>query len=234
MMHLEMMVLGKEGEKAEQIYIRNYKSKDFEAIRKIERECYPPPFPAHDLWDEEQLSRHVEVFPEGAICATYQGEIVGSMTTLIIDDREGTTLDWAEMTDEGYLSGRHNEKGNTLYVADMIVAPATRSLGIGRLLMQAAYFLVIELGLERLLGSVRMPGYHRVAEQMTPEAYLEDVVSGIQRDPVITFMLKCGRKPIRVIHNYMEDRPSCNCAVLMEWRNPFLYRKRNFHLDVEI
>jgi GNAT superfamily N-acetyltransferase len=234
MMHLEMMVLGNEGEKAEQVFIRNYKRNDFKAIRQIERECYPPPFPETDLWDDVQLSRHVEVFPEGAICAEFQGEIVGSMTTLIIDDRKGTTLDWDEMTAEGNLKGRHNENGRSLYVADMIVSPKHRKLGIGRLLMQAVYFLVIELELERLLGSVRMPGYHKVADLMTPEAYLEEVVSGIRRDPVITFMLKCGRKPIRVVHNYMEDHLSRNCAVLMEWRNPFLYRKRNNYTRGEI
>jgi ribosomal protein S18 acetylase RimI-like enzyme len=234
MMHLEMMVLGQEGEKAEQVYIRNYNKEDFAAIRQIERECYPPPFPETDLWDDKQLSRHVEVFPEGAICATFHGQIVGSMTTLIIDDRQGTTHDWDHMTDEGYLKGQHNSDGNTLYVADMIVSPNSRQLGIGRLLMQAAYFLVIELELERLVGSVRMPGYHKVSEQMPPEAYLEEVVSGVRRDPVITFMLKCGRKPIRVVHNYMDDISSRNCAVLMEWRNPFLYRKRKSHLNLEI
>jgi ribosomal protein S18 acetylase RimI-like enzyme len=234
MMNLEMMVLGADGDAAEKVFIRNYNPKDFAAIRQIERECYPPPFPETDLWDDEQLSRHVEVFPEGAICAIYQDVIVGSMTTLIIDDREGTTRDWAEMTDEGNLVGSHNEKGKTLYVADMIVSPSSRKLGIGRLLMQAAYFLVIELEMERLLGSVRMPGYHKVSALMTPECYLEEVVSGIRRDPVITFMLKCGRKPIRIVHNYMEDHMSRNCAVLMEWRNPFLYRKRNSYQHGEI
>jgi len=225
MMNLEMMVLGEEGERAEKVVIRNYKRKDFAAIKQIERECYPPPFPEEDLWDDEQLAEHIEVFPEGALCATYQEEIVGSMTTLIIDDQQGTIHDWDRMTAEGYLKGRHNPKGKTLYVADMIVAPQSRRYGIGRLLMQAAYFLVIELNLDRLLGSVRMPGYHKVAEELTPEEYLEKVVSGKLRDPVITFMLKCGRKPIRIVHDYMEDFHSCNCAVLMEWRNPFIYRK---------
>lgn len=227
MMHLEMMVLGNEGEKAEKVIIRNYNQKDFKAIRQIERECYPPPFPETDLWDDEQLTRHVEVFPEGAICAEFKGNIVGSMTTLIIDDRKGTNHDWDHMTAEGNLKGRHNMNGNALYVADMIVSPTHRKLGVGRLLMQAVYFLVIELELESLLGSVRMPGYHVVADQMTPEAYLAEVVSGVRRDPVITFMLKCGRKPVRVVHNYMEDHLSRNCAALMVWRNPFLYRKRN-------
>lgn len=227
-MKLEMMVLAAEGEPAQQVVIRNYTEQDFQAIRKIERECYPPPFPAADLWDNEQLKKHVETFPEGALCAEYQGEIVGSVTTLVIDDRQGTAHDWDYMTNEGEIEGRHTPAGNTLYVADMIVSPGYRNLGVGRLFMQAMYFLVIELELKRLLGAVRMPGYHRVAEILTPEAYLEEVLSGIRRDPVITFMLKCGRRPIRVIKDYLDDPPSKNCAVLMEWRNPFLYRKEKY------
>lgn len=225
MMHLEMMVLPQEGEQAEQVYIRNYKPQDFAAIRAIERECYPPPFPERDLWDDEQLTKHVETFPEGAICAEYRGQIVGSVTTLIINDRNGMAYDWDYMTNEGLLMGRHDPEGNTLYVADMIVSPHNRLLGVGRLFMQAIYFLVIELELERVLGAVRMPGYHQVAKEMSPDDYLAEVMAGVRRDPVITFMLKCGRKPVRVIQNYCDDHLSCNCAVLMEWKNPFLYRK---------
>lgn len=233
MMRLEMMVLAQEGERAQQVLIRNYTAEDFSAIRKIERECYPPPFPQADLWDDEQLAKHVEVFPEGAICAEFQGEIVGSVTTLIIDDRQGTAYDWDYMTNEGRLIGRHQPLGNTLYVADMIVSPHHRLLGVGRLFMQAVYFLVIELGIERLLGAVRMPGYHQAAQEMSPEEYLEEVISGIRRDHVITFMLKCGRKPVRVLPNYCEDPLSCHYAVLMEWKNPFLYRKRNIEINHE-
>jgi ribosomal protein S18 acetylase RimI-like enzyme len=221
MIELEMMVVGAEGEPAQKVYIRNYTQYDFEAIRKIERECYPPPFPEADLWDNEQLMQHIQTFPAGAMCAVYQDQIVGSVTTLIIDDRQGTAHDWEYMTNSGYLQGKHTPDGNTLYIADMIVSPQHRRLGIGRLLMQATYFLVIELRLERLLGAVRMPGYHRWADKMQPDTYLEEVISGTRHDPVITFMLKCGRQPLRVLHDYVDDSLSKNCAVLMEWRNPF-------------
>jgi hypothetical protein len=66
-----------------------------------------------------------------------------------------------------------------------------------------------------------MPGYHRYADQMTPEQYVQAVVEGTIRDPVITFLLRCGRSPIGVVEQYLEDEESCNNAVLMEWKNPF-------------
>jgi hypothetical protein len=53
------------------------------------------------------------------------------------------------------------------------------------------------------------------------EEYLENVVNGAIKDPVITFLLRCGRMPIRVVENYLEDEDSLNYATLMEWKNPF-------------
>ncbi|GAA3326818.1 hypothetical protein GCM10020331_064290 [Ectobacillus funiculus] len=53
--------------------------------------------------------------------------------------------------------------------------------------MQAMYDVVLHLNLERLAGGGRMPGYHTVASQLTPEQYLQRVVTGTLYDPVITF-----------------------------------------------
>jgi len=37
----------------------------------------------------------------------------------------------------------------------------------------------------------------------------------------VTFLLHCGRVPVRIAREYLHDEESRNCAVLMEWRNPF-------------
>ena len=83
------------------------------------------------------------------------------------------------------------------------------------------YGLVIEKNLDRLLGGGRIPGYHHVSEIMTAEEYVQKVLIGEQNDPVISFLLKCGRRPIGVVENYLEDEESHNYGVLMEWKNPF-------------
>ncbi len=67
-----------------------------------------------------------------------------------------------------------------------------------------------------------MPGYHHHAQHMRPEEYLDAVVQGKLKDPVITFMMRCGRVPIGVVPDYLEDEEFCNYAALMAWRNPFL------------
>lgn len=201
--------------------IRNYEEKDFPGLISIQQETFPPPFPSELWWNEEQLQNHVKLFPEGALCIEVDSEIAGSMTGLLVDD-DGHSADhtWAEMTDNGYIRN-HNPDGNTLYVVDISVRPSYRQLGLGKWLMQSMYEIVVHLGLERLLGGGRMPGYHHKAKEWTAEQYLEAVIRGECKDPVITFLLRCGRTPVKVVADYLEDEESCNYGALMEWKNPF-------------
>lgn len=201
--------------------IRQYEPSDFDELIDIQRECFPPPFPSDLWWNKEQLGGHVDLFPEGALCAEIGGRLAGSITGLLTRFDPGHPQHtWAEVTDNGYIRN-HNPDGETLYIVDISVRPYCRELGLGKWLMQSMYELVIAKDLIRLLGGGRMSGYHRVAERMSAEQYLQAVVSGELRDPVITFLLRCGRTPLQVISDYLEDEESRNYAALMEWKNPF-------------
>lgn len=208
--------------KPESLRIRNYAEHDVEDLIELQRECFPPPYPSELWWDREQLLRHIERFPAGALCAEVNGKLVGSLTTMITSfDPEHAVHNWAEMTDNGYI-GTHDAEGDTLYVVDISVSPAARGLGLGKQMLQSAYELVVALGLKRLLGGGRMPGYGAVQNEVTPERYVEDVVQGRRRDPVIGFLLHCGRTPLAVVPDYLDDQESADYALLMEWRNPLL------------
>lgn len=201
--------------------IRNYNMNDFDELIKIQFECFPPPFPSELLWNREQLKNHVTLFPEGALCIEVDGELAGSLTGLLVDfDPEHPQHTWEEVTDSGYIRN-HQPEGNTLYIVDISVRPKFRKLGLGKHMMQSMYQLVIQKGLDRLLGGGRMPGYHKRSEFLTAEEYVQEVVSGKEKDPVITFLMKCGRKPLTIVENYLDDEESHNYAVLMEWKNPF-------------
>lgn len=204
------------------LVIRTYGSADFAGLIDIQRDCFPPPFPEELWWDEQQLANHVRLFPQGALCAEVGGRLAGSMTALIVDMPPGEphAHTWADVTDNGYIRN-HNPRGNTLYIVDISVRPAFRKLGVGKWLMQSMYELVVHLGLDRLLGGGRMSGYHRVADRMSAEQYLQAVLAGELRDPVVTFLLRCGRTPAGVAAEYLDDEESRNYAALMEWRNPF-------------
>lgn len=220
-MYMELYV-GKE--RLQKAVIRSYREDDFSELIEIQRECFPPPFPEELLWNHEQLSNHVRLFPDGALCVEIDGRLAGSMTSLIVTHDDLHPHTWASITDEGYIRN-HDPQGDTLYVVDISVRPAYRSLGIGKLLMQSMYYVVVHYQLKRLLGGGRMPGYHLYAEKLTPQEYLARVVRGEINDKVISFLLRCGRIPVGIAENYLEDEESRNCAALMEWRNPFYKQK---------
>jgi ribosomal protein S18 acetylase RimI-like enzyme len=201
--------------------IRNYTRDDFAELIRIQQESFPPPFPSELWWNEEQLTNHVTLFPEGAICVEVDGVLAGSITGLLVTfDPSHPDHTWEEVTDSGYIRN-HDPNGDTLYIVDICIRPSHRKLGLGKWMMQAMYELVVHKGLKRLLGGGRMPGYGRYADRMTAEAYLEKVVAGEVKDPVVTFLMRCGRTPLKVVANYLEDEESRNYAALMEWKNPF-------------
>jgi ribosomal protein S18 acetylase RimI-like enzyme len=213
-----------DGDRPVRAVIRNYTEADFAALIDVQRESFPPPFPSELWWNREQLSNHVALFPEGALCVEVEGEVAGSITGLLVDfDPAHADHTWEEITDSGYIRN-HRPDGNTLYIVDICVRPKHRKLGLGKWLMQSMYEVVVHKGLTRLLGGGRMPGYHKVAGEMSAEQYLEAVMTGALRDPVITFLLRCGRTPLKVVANYLEDEESKGYAALMEWRNPFKTR----------
>jgi ribosomal protein S18 acetylase RimI-like enzyme len=210
-----------DGDKSVPINIRNYDERDFDELIKIQAECFPPPFPTELWWNKDQLHNHVRLFPEGALCIEVNGKLAGSLTALCVDfDPNRPTHTWEEITDGGYIRN-HNPKGNSLYVVDISVRPAYRSLGLGKIMMQSMYHVVIQKGLDRLLGGGRMPGYHKHSQTLSPQEYIRAVAAGHLKDPVISFLLRCGRKPIAVVKNYLEDHESHHYGVLMEWKNPF-------------
>jgi ribosomal protein S18 acetylase RimI-like enzyme len=203
------------------VVIRNYQKEDFDELIVIQSECFPPPFPEELWWNKDQLDNHVTFFPDGALCAEVNGELAGSITGLCVDvNLENPAHTWEEMTDGGYIRN-HNSQGNTLYIVDISIRPRYRKLGIGKELLQSMYHIVIQNGLDRLLGGGRMPGYHKFARELTAEQYLHAVMAGDIQDPVITFLLRCGRTPAGIVSGYLDDEESCNYAVLMEWKNPF-------------
>ncbi|EDL65513.1 YkwB [Bacillus sp. SG-1] len=201
--------------------IRTYNKSDFPGLIKVQKESFPPPFPSDLWWNEDQLTNHITLFPEGALCIEVEGEIAGSITGMITTfDPSNIQHSWSEVTDDGYIK-THDPNGNALYIVDIGVSPRFRGLGLGKALMHSMYEVVIQLKLERLLGGGRMPGYRKASEKMTATQYLDSVVKGGTHDQVISFLLRCGRLPVGVIPDYLEDEESLNHAALMEWRNPF-------------
>ncbi|WP_173916361.1 GNAT family N-acetyltransferase [Halobacillus sp. Marseille-Q1614] len=202
------------------LHIRNYMEQDFNRLIEIQKEAFPPPFPSKLLWDESQLREHINIFPDGCLCIEVEGVVAGSMTAMRTNVKDELDHTWDEITAEGTIR-THDEIGKDLYVVDICVDPSYRSLGLGRQLTQAMYETVIHLQLNRLVGGGRMPGYHKYADELSPAQYVNAVLQGELHDPILTFLFKAGRSPVRPIKNYIEDEESCHYGLLTEWKNPF-------------
>ncbi|ARI77323.1 GNAT family N-acetyltransferase [Halobacillus mangrovi] len=203
------------------LHIRNYEPKDFNKLIEIQMKAFPPPFPSDLWWTEEQLENQIQTFEDGCICIEVDGEVAGSMTTMITTLHDDN-LDhrWDDITANGTIK-THESNGNTLYVVDLCVNPEFRSIGLGKQLTQAMYETVVHLKLERLVGGARMPNYYVYENELTAEEYVNQVIKAEIKDPVVSFLLKAGRSPIKPVKDYLEDAESCNYGLLTEWRNPF-------------
>ena len=178
-------------------------------------------FPEMLKWTTEELKQHLSVFPAGQMVAVdEQGSILGSASSLIIDwDDYAESAKWSSITGYGTFS-THNPLGKTLYGADMCVDPCARRRGVGSLFYEARKRMVKERGLKRLLTGGRIPGYSAVAQSMSPQEYVAEVVRGRKKDPTLSFQLANGLIVLDVVPEYLEDPESRGYATLLEWLNP--------------
>jgi len=206
----------KKEEMKARLVLRRLKPDDYEALVALQRRCYPDMIP----WEKQHFLSQIEHFPEGQLGIELDGLLVASSASLIVDlDELGYKHTYDEVTDMGRF-GTHNEEGDTLYGVEMSVHPDFRGLRLSRRMYDARKRLAIEMNLRRLLIGGRMPRYHKWADKMSPEDYLQQVMAKQIRDPVITAQLANGFAVLRLIRDYLsEDKSSKGHAILMEWLN---------------
>ena len=196
----------------------------FEQIIEICSMVYPDSRP----WNIEQLTSHLEQFPEGQISAVDSsgGRVLGMSASLIVvwDDYDYTSS-WMEFTARGYFTNHDAENGRTLYGAEVMVAPEQQGKGIGKLLYAARRQLVERLGLRRIRAGARLTGYGAWADRLSPEAYVAGVIKGEIGDPTLSFQLKQGFRVLTVTDRYLpHDTASRGYAAVIEWLNPAVVR----------
>ncbi len=199
------------------ITVRQMTAEDASAVISLQKRVFPDML----SWSQDELARHLVVFPEGQLVAVDEtGRILGSSSSLIIDwDDYAESAKWSVITGRGTFS-THNPLGKTLYGADMCVDPQARRHGIGSLFYDARKKLIRDRGLKRLLTGGRIPGYAQVAQSMTPQEYVTEVVRGRLKDPTLSFQLGNGLIVLDVVPQYLDDVESRCYATLLEWLNP--------------
>ncbi len=203
------------------LVIRNAVASDIPGIRALLAKVYATFGPA-GVYSEAQLLGHQHQFREGQFVAIYENRIVGYCATFRISGAVALEPhDWVVITGRGFAS-RHDEKGDWLYGMDVCVDPDFQGLRIGQRLYNERKKLCQHLQLKGIVFAGRMPNLNRRWNAVgSAEKYLEMVLAGKLRDPVIGFQMRNGFQPIGVLQNYLPlDHESRGYATHMIWRNP--------------
>jgi hypothetical protein len=212
---------------AGQLVVRNTEPRDFAGIADLCQRTYPDTPP----WNDEQLSSHLRVFPDGQFVAVFGPEekVVGMCASLIVDWEDYNTLDdWEQFTADGMFTNHDPRRGRTLYGAEVIVDGVLQHHGIGDKLYQKRREVAESHKLLRIRAGARLRGYGHCAARLKPEEYVFDVVEGVEHDGTLSFQLKEGFHVLAVVPHYLSDDPeSMGYAAVIEWLNPLLIRNEH-------
>ncbi len=198
------------------IEVRPLTMADYEELVALQRICYP----AMEPWRRKELEGQLERFPQGQLAVEYDGRLIGSASSLIVDlDEFGDQHTWEEIAGDGTITN-HDPEGDTLYGIEVVVHPEFRGMKIGRRLYDERKALARRLNLKRIVVGGRVPNFHEHADRMTIHDYVERVGTAEIYDPVLTFQLSNGFVLRRILPNYLEeDVESRGNALLLEWVN---------------
>jgi predicted amidohydrolase/ribosomal protein S18 acetylase RimI-like enzyme len=198
------------------IIVRPLRESDYEQVIAIQARCFVGMKP----WTVQQFQSQVQTFPEGQICVEYDGRIVASSSSLVLDfAMYGEIHNWSDISNAGYIRN-HNPEGNTLYGIEIMVDPEYRGMKLARRLYDARKRLAVEKNLMRIVIGGRIPGYGKHAREMTAREYVDRVMRKELFDPVLTTQLANGFVLKRLIGSYLEsDQDSKGYATLLEWSN---------------
>ena len=182
------------------LVVRPLRSADWEGVVKLQERC----FPGMDPWTKEQFESQLRIFADGQIGVEYQGKLVASSSSLILDfELYKDWHDFDEISDRGFIRN-HDPDGTTLYGIEMMVHPNFRGLKLARRLYDARKKLARERNLMRIVVGGRIPGYAGHADQMSAREYIERVMNKELQDPVLTTQVSNGFVLKRLIAGYLK------------------------------
>ncbi len=201
---------------SKRIKVRQLKIEDFKQLVELQKLA----FPGMPTWSREQFTSQLDIFPEGQISIVYDGKIIASSSSLIVDfDLHEDFDSWQRISDNGYITN-HNPDGDTLYGIEIMVHPDYRGVRLSRRLYDARKQIARKYNLRSIVIGGRIPGYHKHKAKMTAREYVDRVISKELYDQVLTAQLSNGFVLKRIMPTYLKsDTESAGNATLLEWPN---------------
>ncbi len=196
---------------------------DYEALQNLHKRVYKS---LDTPWTQKQIALLTTIFPEGQVCIEDNGEIVAVALSVIIDfSLFGDQHTYDQIVGKGTFKS-HDPEGDYLYGIEVFVDPEYRGMRLGRRLYDARKEIAENLNLKGILLGGRIPGYHKVSKEMTPQEYILKVKSRELYDPVLTFQMSNDFHVRNLLDDYWPgDHESRGNAVLLEWINIYYQKK---------
>jgi GNAT superfamily N-acetyltransferase len=169
----------------------------------------------------EQFRRHMQIFPEGQFVALEAGRVVGLTASMRIafDPAHPFIENWYVTISDGWLT-RHDPGAEWMYGVESCVHPQYQSFGIGGRLMQARFDTAQALNLRGMVAGSAIISYHKVADQVSAEDYLQGVIAGTYFDNNLSKQIRKGFRPVTLIPDYLPDPETRGWGVVIVWDNP--------------
>jgi GNAT superfamily N-acetyltransferase len=202
------------------IIIRQFLESDFSELVKVDFRVWNRSLE----FSAKKFKSITSIFPEGLFCAFVNGNLAGSITTMIRSyDLEHPIARWEEVSSTGMITD-HDPKGNALYGISLGVSDEFRGLGVGARLIERTKQFVVERNLEYLALGSRIPFFHKYPNMNVQDFLNAKDDEGNRLDPEIRFYERCGLSVVEILPEYMSgkfaDPESKNYGVLMCWMNP--------------
>ncbi|OWP64618.1 carbon-nitrogen hydrolase [Hymenobacter amundsenii] len=207
----------------EVIEIRHLRADDYESFKAAMLRAYPQ---MGSYWRQESITRLLDLFPEGQLVVTVNGEVVAAALAIIVERAKFSDEHTYQQITGDYTFNTHNPAADTLYGIEVFVDPAFRGRRLARRLYEARKELCERLNLRAITFGARIAGYHEHQSTLSPKEYVQKVKNREIMDPALNFQLANDFHPVRVIRSYLPgDDASGDYALLMEWDN-MLYHDR--------
>lgn len=109
---------------------------------------------------------------------------------------------------------------------DTVVIPEYRSQRVGSLLIEARQELIRQQNMRGLVAGSLIRDYAAVADQISAEDYVREVVAGLRFDSNLSKQLRKGFVVHGLIPNYTETESSRGWGVEIVWENPHYVPQR--------
>lgn len=186
-----------------ELIFRSYQKSDYLAVKNVMQLAFSDMGSPYVL--EEEMAMLSDLYPRGQIVAVSGDEIVGAVISRIADYAIFSQEHTVEYCSDTSIFVSEATVGDAVYGMDVFVNPNTKHAKIGKRLVKELLDCVFEDNFRTFVGTSRVIGYHKYAQEMDCQTYVEMVKNRELFDPVLCFHMSYGMQPKHITPYFATD-----------------------------